>query len=453
MRVVVLAVIVAGSLQVSAPSASAQKGQEKGTVASVKGVPAVDTSALHQSAHAKLVCVACHTSLDVKRTPYRGKVEPVVCVRCHTTAEFKHPFHPEVAQSIRSGVTPKVTCKECHGTHDVASAKVPGSTFSASRLTESCGKCHEKVSASYAGSAHEQALVANELGAPTCLSCHRQTLTFARAATDSLTVKAAQVRACLTCHLDSPDVKTRVATSTVLVSPWAHSAHGTLLEHGKAAAANCVDCHGSHGIRKKSEPGSTVGKDSVTTMCARCHVAAGQKFNGSVHGAARTSAKTDSMTCATCHSDHAKAGEADTLTGAARTSSYDKVCARCHDPVAYSGTYGISSDRFKDFSDSYHGVAVHDGTVAAANCASCHGAHDVKPKKDSTSSVNVANREATCGKCHRNAVARFDIAPVHLKVGERVSAAARSWLAPVGLLLVAGVAGGIFLFGRRRKVS
>src|ERR1019366_1630103 len=137
----------------------------------------------------------------------------------------------------------------------------------------------------------------------------------------------------------------------------------------------------------------------IAGTCAKCHLAIEKKFDQSVHGMARTSPRTDSMTCATCHGEHAKPGPVDAKTGVAAQPVTAQVCSRCHDAVAFSGTYGISSDRFRNFSDSRHGLALHNGTVEAANCASCHSAHDVKPKNDSTSSVNTANRAANCGTC------------------------------------------------------
>lgn len=433
----------------SAPSALAQAGRDPAPTRAGQVAPGVDTTVLQHSAHAKLVCVACHTGLDPKLAPYRGKTEPVVCLRCHADVQFKHAFHPEIARAIRSGTEPRVSCKECHGTHDVASPKVAGSKFSETRVTESCGKCHAKEVETFGGSVHGKALAASAKGAPTCVACHPPNVSIAAGSADSLTVKAAQARVCETCHGDGADARDRVSPSTVSVPSWDRSAHGRRLQHGDAAAANCVSCHGSHGIRKKSEPGSSVGRDSIVGTCARCHVAIEKSFDRSVHGAARTSAKTDSMTCATCHGEHAKPAPADAQSGSDAKTVAAQACARCHAPVTLEGSYGISSARFKGFSDSYHGFTVRDGSVEAANCASCHTAHDVRPKNDTTSSVNTANRAVSCGKCHRGASERFDIVPVHGASGAHVSAV-RAWVLPVGVVLIAGVAGAFF-FGWTRS--
>jgi hypothetical protein len=445
-RLVVVLAMVAGCLLVSSSSAFAQ----------------ADSSALEHSVHAKLVCVACHTGLDPKSVPYRGKVEPVACQRCHADAMFKHAFHPEVAQAARSGATPKVTCKECHGTHDIESPKTAGTKFSAGRLAESCGKCHEKAAATYRASTHGKAMTDSVRGAPTCLSCHRQRITFPQAVpggADSMPAKLAQVQVCQTCHLDSPDARERVAASTTLIPDWTAGAHGRKLEHGDAKAANCVSCHGSHGIEKRKDPGSLVGRDSVVGTCARCHGAEEKKFDLSVHGHARTSAQTDSMTCATCHGEHAKPAPAGTPVPSDPKIAMAQACTRCHAPVKLTGTYAVSSASFKSFADSRHGFAAHGGTIDAANCASCHTAHEVKPSKDSTSSVHEANRVAACGKCHTSSTGLFAGGPVHEKavlasVGA-IGASSddptdHSWRWPAGVLVV-GLAGGLVFMGRRRK--
>ena len=74
----------------------------------------------------------------------------------------------------------------------------------------------------------------------------------------------------------------------------------------------------------------------------------------------------------------------------------------------------------------------------------------MKPKNDTTSSVNKANRSSACGKCHASTKALFDIGPVHGKAGEGAKPT-RAWVLPVGVLLVAGLAGGLVVVGRRRR--
>jgi len=50
------------------------------------------------------------------------------------------------------------------------------------------------------------------------------------------------------------------------------------------------------------------------------------------------------------------------------------------------------------------------GQLFQANCASCHGVHNILPSSDPRSSVNAANLAKTCGVCHAGAGSRFTIA-------------------------------------------
>ncbi|MEK9135890.1 MAG: cytochrome B, partial [Bacteroidota bacterium] len=76
--------------------------------------------------------------------------------------------------------------------------------------------------------------------------------------------------------------------------------------------------------------------------------------------------------------------------------------------------YGLASDRFQSFADSYHGLAGRAGSVEVANCASCHGVHDIKPSTDPTSRIHPANLVATCGSCHPGANENFAKGSVHV---------------------------------------
>ncbi len=52
-----------------------------------------------------------------------------------------------------------------------------------------------------------------------------------------------------------------------------------------------------------------------------------------------------------------------------------------------------------------------------ANCASCHGYHNILPSSDPKSTVNAKNLPATCGKCHPGAGTRFALGPIHWMEG------------------------------------
>jgi hypothetical protein len=79
-----------------------------------------------------------------------------------------------------------------------------------------------------------------------------------------------------------------------------------------------------------------------------------------------------------------------------------------------SERFGLPPDKVPAFQDSFHGLALRAGQLTAANCASCHGVHDIRPSSDPRSHVNKTNLPATCGKCHPGAGTRFALGPVHV---------------------------------------
>jgi len=52
-----------------------------------------------------------------------------------------------------------------------------------------------------------------------------------------------------------------------------------------------------------------------------------------------------------------------------------------------------------------------------ANCASCHGTHNIQPSSDPRSTVNPMNLSRTCGQCHRGAGIQLASARIHVAPG------------------------------------
>ncbi len=397
------------------------------------------------SPHRKLVCVACHTGFDPSNIPHKASIQPVSCVRCHSKDVLTHTFHPQLIQAITNHEEPAVSCKDCHGTHDIVSPKVPGSKFSPERLVETCGECHSDVKDDFTASAHGKAVAANVPGAPTCLSCHRQNITPQDVNNDTLAAKVAQEKLCLSCHLDNPDVRSRMAPSAGFIAAYEGSVHGSALHKGNARAANCVDCHGSHQMAKGFNPRATVNRQHIPETCSKCHESIAKDFAQSVHGTAVANGNLDAPVCTSCHGEHTIFRHDDPRSPVAAKNVSQQVCSPCHSSVALTTKYGIASDRFKTFSDSYHGLAIEGGAVAVANCASCHGSHNIKPSSDSTSSTNKANLAVTCGKCHPGANARFGVGAVHVNIEAKSDSPVLYWIANAYVILIVTVVGGMLL--------
>jgi formate dehydrogenase gamma subunit len=402
----------------------------------------VERTTLQKSPHAKLVCVACHAGFDPQNVPHKEKIEPVNCLTCHRNAPTKHPFHAAMLSKQSNDAALTAMCKQCHGTHNIVSPKSPDSKHT--YLLQTCGKCHEEQKANFLNSVHGKASAAGISSAPNCISCHQNHITGLTESQDSVAVKTAQVKLCLSCHLDNPDVRARVAPSSKFISSYEHSVHGAALTNGKAAAANCVDCHGSHDIQQGNQSTSQVNRQNIPLTCAKCHSAIQKEYAESIHGKSAAQGNNEAPVCTNCHGEHNILATSNPDSRVAAQNVSQQVCSPCHSSVTLSEKYGMAGNRFQTYSVSYHGLATRSGNVQVANCASCHGAHNIKPSSDSTSSVNKANLIKTCGKCHPGANERFAVGSVHVTTIQKENPV-MYWISFFYIALIATVIGGMFL--------
>ena len=143
-----------------------------------------------------------------------------------------------------------------------------------------------------------------------------------------------------------------------------------------------------------------------------CHDQVVSQFRQSVHGKALAAGVRNAPLCTDCHGEHniispKQAGSP------VNASHVRDTCARCHGDVRLSRRFGLPSDVVVSFDASYHGLAGKGGSQSVANCASCHGYHNILPSSDPKSTINARNLPATCGKCHPGAGSRFALGPVH----------------------------------------
>jgi cytochrome b subunit of formate dehydrogenase len=101
-------------------------------------------------------------------------------------------------------------------------------------------------------------------------------------------------------------------------------------------------------------------------------------------------------------------------------------------------------------------LAIEGGSVEVANCASCHGTHNIKPSSDSTSTVNKKNLAKTCGGCHKGANENFAIGKVHITRQEKSEPIIYT-IATMYIILISVTIGGMFIhnlldFFRKSKI-
>ncbi|MBI2341211.1 MAG: cytochrome B, partial [Deltaproteobacteria bacterium] len=192
------------------------------------------------------------------------------------------------------------------------------------------------------------------------------------------------------------------------------SIHGEAFKKGEVYAAVCTDCHGSHDLHSPNNPESRIYKFNVPKTCSKCHENVFNTYKMSVHAKALYAGVKDSPVCTDCHGEHTIHSHTEPASSV-YPSSIVKTCAHCHASEKITTKYGLPADVLPTYMQSYHGTAYQYGSLTAANCASCHGFHDILPSPDPRSSINPSNIGSTCSKCHPNAGEQLAKGSVHVR--------------------------------------
>ncbi|MBA0087269.1 MAG: cytochrome b/b6 domain-containing protein, partial [Acidobacteria bacterium Pan2503] len=108
----------------------------------------------------------------------------------------------------------------------------------------------------------------------------------------------------------------------------------------------------------------------------------------------------------------------------------------CHADARLARLYDLPADRLPSYADSFHGLAVREGTLTAANCASCHGVHAILRSSDPRSTVNAANLGKTCGQCHAGIGEKLAIGPVHVRIATAPAHPVVRWIRRLYLAII-----------------
>jgi cytochrome b subunit of formate dehydrogenase len=233
---------------------------------------------------------------------------------------------------------------------------------------------------------------------------------------------------CATCHQDE-------------ASDYALGVHGQARKNGNEGAPDCGACHGS--AHELLAPSSQAFRAAVPDTCGMCHSEIAEQYQASVHGQALARGVTQAPLCTDCHGEHRILKHTNEASPVNAMHIRD-TCGSCHGDVRLTRKFGLPSDRLVSFDSSYHGLAAKAGSQTVANCASCHGVHNILPSSDPKSTINPRNLPKTCGQCHPGAGTRFAIGEVHLNEGTAEPAALRwvrqfYWLVipvTIGLMLL-----------------
>jgi len=426
---------VAGAAQPSQPAAGPTNEDclgchaDKSLAKEVQGKKVslfVEETGLKGSVHGRLACTACHAG--ILEVPHAEKLPPVSCKKCHAKAAT--PYQGSV-HGRPDG--PQIACQDCHGSHEVTRASRLGVT--------PCRSCHADTVESYLGSVHGRARTNGVLEAAQCRDCHGAVHELPPQADPVSPVNRVRMaNTCGRCHADRALVEKRGIPIPKAFQLYQESVHGRAVRAGKPGAT-CNDCHESHDLRRANDPKSSVYRENIPGTCAKCHKNETRAYLESIHGTALAKGATKSPVCTDCHGEHSIRATQDPGSRVS-VASVSKTCATCHEAEGITEKYGIPGGRVESYADSFHGLAVRGGSKVAANCASCHGIHDIRPSGDPKSAISKTNLPATCGKCHPGAGENFARGAVHVALTaqeEPILYYARNFY----LLLIAATIGGM----------
>jgi cytochrome b subunit of formate dehydrogenase len=400
-------------------------------------------SSIHYTNRNGAGCYDCHSPHSFRTA---GSQE---CLRCHGEKEFVHEniTHKDLTfilnynESIHAEL---IECSDCHSGHKILPGESAESSVNPNNIAKTCANCHDNIAGKYMNSEHGKAFDSGFQNAPTCTGCHGEHDIHQITDNRSIVSREHELEVCLRCHLDSPEVKSRMTHTTGFIAGYEKSIHGRKIKEGNLDAAVCSDCHGGHDEMKASNSSSKVNKFNISKTCGNCHKKIIEDFSSSVHAEALSSGIEDAPTCTDCHGEHSITEHLSSKSPVAPQNVSAQVCGPCHSSVKLTEKYGISSDRFSAYNDSYHGLAVKFGSIEAANCASCHGVHTILSSSNPKSKIHVSNLAKTCGSCHPGANENFTKGKVHITATEEDNKLIY-WVSTIYIAIIFGTIGAMTL--------
>jgi formate dehydrogenase gamma subunit len=349
------------------------------------------------------------------------------CATCHEA-----PTHQQLQKSVHS----IFSCLDCHA----GAAQFP---HDSPPPADGCAQCHSDAVAAFARGVHSRAAAKASGPQITCASCHGDVHAALSSHDPASPTSHVHVPAtCGQCH----SVQFVMESSGLRAQPffsYQESVHGRAVAAGSEKAAVCSDCHRSHDVLNAADPESLIFKFNVPKTCGQCHTEAARQFTESIHGQALARGNWQSPSCTDCHGIHYIKPHIDPKSSVAAQALARTTCGKCHEGVRLEEEFGVAGRRATSYLDSYHGLASRLGSTVVANCASCHGVHNIYPSSDERSTIHPASLVETCGKCHLGASERFVASRIHLDVplSEDMGSIGKAWVRRIYLVLIVGLIG------------
>jgi len=426
----------------------------------------IDENRYLGSVHGDADCIDCHTDLDDVELPHDEELETVDCGLCHDDVAdiYSKSLH---GQAVNRDTALAPRCWDCHGTHYISPADSPDSRVTKFNIPFMCGRCHKEgtpvsetynipqdsILSHYSLSIHGIGLFQQGLTVTAvCNDCHTSHNVLPHTDPRSTIHRNNVAETCQKCHGRIEQVHKKVIRGEL----WEkephkvpvcvdchepHKARKVFYEEG-IADSECLKCHRSKDLTAQRDTGIILMYvDSVevnssihrAVACAQCHTGVNPRlkrpcssvaskvdcsichteimetFANSMHGKLGNRGDQRVPECTTCHGIHDIKSFKDPASRTFPTKVPD-LCGKCH---------GLEGTALKELSDGevdpitgylkgIHGKGlIESGLIVTAKCTDCHSTHNILPKDDPSSSVNIDNIPETCAKCHEGIFKQF----------------------------------------------
>jgi len=371
------------------------------------------------------LCFDCHKDEALSKEDAGGKK-----VSLHVPeADFKASAHA------------KRSCSDCH-TRITDDAHAAGENKARDRVK--CEVCHAEADRDYRQSLHAKPIMKGIERAAQCYECHGNHAILPSRDPKSATHLSNVAKTCSRCHSDKDFVKAHAM--------GAGPTPGELFKgsiHGQSGEVTCTSCHSAHDVRSLLDPKSSIFRSNIPQTCGVCHAEITEQFVNSIHGTLAAKGRSDSPTCTTCHGIHGIKAKIDPDSPVNERRIAQTTCPQCHSAERISKEYGITKGQVKSYYDSFHGLSYRGGDTFSANCASCHGVHDILPSSDPKSMTHRDNLQRTCGSCHPGASENFAKGKIHAVAsikGEEFGEKVVGWVRVAYIFLILMTIGGMTFF-------
>jgi cytochrome b subunit of formate dehydrogenase/uncharacterized protein with PIN domain len=341
------------------------------------------------------VCVDCHSPHKIRRIFYDEGMANADCLRCHSKKDLSMIRDGQTislyidSAMTQSSIHRNIACAQCH------TGASPEHERSCATITTKvdCSICHDEVVKTYNSSTHGILSERGDPNAPLCRDCHGVHDIKGHRDQLSSTYPTHVPGLCGKCHREGSKAAMRYHGETHnILENYTESTHGKgLLQSGLVVTAMCTDCHTAHHVLPRENVASSINQANLPVTCAKCHSGIYEIFAKSIHSSAIYKGDEPLPTCEDCHQAHTITR---TDTEGFRLAIMNQ-CGRCHEDVTQT------------YFETFHGKVSKLGYMAAAKCYDCHGAHNILPTYEPTSTLSRQNIVGTCGKCHPGSHRRF----------------------------------------------